>query len=150
MIVTCKYNKGNILPNDLLSLAGWDANMEFNRLTIDALYVVYGISIIKDHEWFLICEDGFNKESSNFPIFLPNQLFETVNMRPSIYWIRKIQVDNYTGKEVTNIGIPELLEDEYFYSNLLEDSIKEVNIFLKYKKMIDNEVVSFLKNIKYL
>jgi hypothetical protein len=26
MIVTCKYNKGNILPNDLLSLAGWDAN----------------------------------------------------------------------------------------------------------------------------
>ncbi|OAV76277.1 hypothetical protein Barb7_00027 [Bacteroidales bacterium Barb7] len=143
MIVICRYNTGICFPDDFLPLGGWDSKTEFSGLTVDSLYIVYGTTVIKGYECFLICKDGYHYE--NYPTFLPCQLFETVNNIPSKYWVEREATDEYTGKKMIERGFQPLLDEEYFFWNLLEDCEREKKLFSEYKRRVDKEIIEFLR-----
>jgi hypothetical protein len=141
MKIKCVYNTGKNISENLLSLYGYSENMIFEKITIGNIYTVYAIFTMKEKKWYLICSDWYDGAGLNFPEFFPASLFEIIDESPSRYWISTCQKDDYTnsGELVLNTGFPNMINEECFYGNLLEDNEREVNLFKKYKHLIDME-----------
>lgn len=141
MEIKCVYNTGKNISNILYELYGYSIDMEFRDLTIDKVYIVYAIFIMKGVKWYLICSDKYNGININYPEFFPSSLFDIVNHMPSQYWISKEMKDDYSNNKnlVINIGFPSILKEEFFYGNLVEGYNREVSIFNEYKNLIDME-----------
>jgi hypothetical protein len=141
MKIKCIYNTGENIPKDLFSLYGYSENMIFEKITIGNIYIVYAIFTMKGRIWYLICSDWYDGAGLNFPEFFSASLFEIIDESPSKYWISTFQNDDYDNSRelVLNTGFPNIINEEYFYGNLLEDKEREVNLFKKYKYLIDME-----------
>ena len=138
MRVKCLYNTGKYTPKDFFVQYNWNEEMKFFGLTIGKEYTVYAVFILFNHPCYLICNDIYDGVSYAHPMFYPATLFEVMDNTPSKYWIkRKI---NFNNKDNMNdIGFPDLLNDEYFYGGVVEGYRKEVQIFQRWKKLIDKE-----------
>jgi hypothetical protein len=141
MKVKCINNTGAVLPDILFTLYGYSHNMIFKWITIDRTYIVYAVFIMKRVKWYLICSDDYNGANINYPSFYPSSLFEIIDEKSSTYWVTKRMKDDYDDKQglVLNTGFPQIINEEFFYGNLVEGHEREIIIFHKFKSLIDNE-----------
>ncbi len=108
---------------------GWH-NVE-DHLTISKSYVVLAIKEEYGLLWVLICDDVSEQLPSKFPYFIPMDYFEIVDDSPSRYWVKKGNM----------VGFKELVEEKHFYYNLSEESERECDIYMQYKKWIFAESI---------
>jgi len=134
MIVKCIDNTGINLPEDLLVHYGWNKSMIFEEITIGKTYVVYAIIHVKNIPCYMVCSDIFDGQYITYPSLLPHSLFKTVQDKYSKFW--------YSKEDSKDVGFKEVLQDEYFYGNLVEGYEKEVQMFLTLKRKIDQENIA--------
>lgn len=139
MKVKCLFNTGKVLPKDVYKENRYDEASEF-QVTINMEYIVYGITTIKKYNWFLICDDTYDGTYIYYPLYLPIHLFAIVDNQLSRYWLIKEGIDHYDNNEkILQLGFKELLEDEFFFGNLVEGYKREIKIFQDYKRLMDAE-----------
>jgi len=138
MIIKCIENTGKNLPVEIKNVKGYSENTTFETITINKLYNVYGIGFYNNNFWFLICEDHYDDNYINYPIYMPSILFEIVDIRLSYFWtVRQKKEDMQT---ILEFGMKEILYEDGFYFRILEGAAKEVDFFKKYKEKIDKEI----------
>jgi hypothetical protein len=139
MKVKYLFNTGKVLPKDVYKENKYDEASEF-QVTVNKEYIVYGITTIKKYNWFLICDDTYDGTYIYYPLYLPCQLFTIIDGKISKYWLIKEGVDEYDhGERIIKFGFQELIEEEYFFGNLVEGYKREIKIFQDYKRLIDAE-----------
>src|SRR3989339_1517063 len=121
MIIKCIDNTGRDLPLELFSHRGWNKEMKFHEITIGKKYIVYAISYVEDHPFYMICGDDYDGQYVNYPSLLPSILFEIIDETKSKFWVTetKDNLDFESGKN-SDVGFKEFLKDEYFYGKLVE------------------------------
>jgi len=96
--------------------------------------IVYAIATIKRNLWYLV-----DVKWLRYPMYYPRQCFKIIDKRISKYWLIGESIDEYDDNAIgIKIGFNEIINDEYFYGELLEDNEHILEIFNSYrKKMID-------------
>lgn len=102
----------DVNPSIYQDLYGWK---ESTILPIDVgqKSVVYAIYRLNGSPWYLVNVTGLR-----YPMFYPAAIFSIVDSRLSKYWIIH-QSDEYSNS--IKIGFKEMVEDEYFYGEYIED-----------------------------
>jgi hypothetical protein len=103
---------------------------EYGVLEINKEYTVYGLELWKGRLRYHICDADEHK----FALFFEAGLFEITDNRVSQIWHIKFSDDGYC-----IITYKEGVENDEFINNVVEGYPKEVEIFLKYKKIMDDE-----------
>ena len=104
------------------------------------MYIVYSISYHYDYPFYMICSDYYDEVCLNYPHILPCCLFKIINNRFSEHWIEKeYDKSQYNDENSKRIGFKEYVNDEFFYGKLADGHEKEINVFQKYKTLIDLE-----------
>lgn len=133
MKVRCIANTGKDLPENYLEMK-WQTltrETEFNDLTVGKEYVVYAMEIKDDGQIrYAIVSDVHIL----MPLFYAAPLFEVVDGRPSEYWRFALNPDEHI---VGTFAFEEWVSDPDFYWNLVEGERKEVSIFRKMKRLMD-------------
>lgn len=135
MKVECITNQFKNIPTSVYDgLYGYSSDTEL-PIEIGQQSVVYAITTIKKHLWFLV-----NVAGLAYPMYYPAHLFKITDGRLSKYWVAKERQDDYDNKaSIIQIGFPELVADEFFYGEFLEDKPENVEIFKKYMDLMDKE-----------
>lgn len=135
MKVKCIDNSGQSFPKDVYALRKENFN-----ITIGKEYIVYGIETFKRLPWYLICEDHFDGEYINYPMYVFFGCFHIIDGRLSQYWQVKDDADRYIYNErKMTFGFEEFLLEDSFYENLLNNCEREVYIFKRLKRLMDSE-----------
>lgn len=137
MILKCLSNKGSFLPTDfLLPNAGYGSDAIFTGIKPGEYYVVYGMAIFSGYIWYYLTS---NDNPDYFPMARPAPLFEVVNGHLSKYWIYSFFPGKDRESSFTVWAFPEWVNDVYYYDSLSDDDETAVNIFIKYKALMDLE-----------
>lgn len=136
MKVRCIGNRGSDLPSDLIIPAtGLKLETEFS-LIVGKTYVVYAFTINHDYLWYYILDETF----SYFPFWNPAPLFEIVDHRVSAYWeINYSREGRCESHSNIIVAYPEWSRDPFYYDRLTDGYQKEVEIFQRYRRLIDDE-----------
>ena len=139
MRVECITNQFKNIPKTVYDeLYGYSFDTQL-PIEIGQQSVVYGITTIKKHLWYLVEVEGLV-----YPLYYPCYLFKIIDGRVSKYWIAKEGQDDYDNKNpIIKFGFKELVEDEFFYGGYLENNPIIIAIFMKYKELMDNEFIVF-------
>jgi len=135
MKVECVSNHYKDIPPSVYeSLHGFSSETEL-PIEIGHQSVVYAIKTFNKNLWYLIEVKGLIE-----PMYYPHQFFKIIDGRLSKYWLAKEEKDSYDNEaSVIQFGFRELIEDEYFYGNLLEDDPMKIATFAKYKNLMNLE-----------
>lgn len=143
MMIKCiENNINNFSENEkLFSYLKKSVHLEDGILpiTVNRQYTVYSIKydidgLIK----YLICNDDFT--ILEYPIFYISNFFEVVDDRASAFWINTLNTDRrYHVGQTEMVTFKEWHDSNVFYENLVNGSDFEVDIFLKYKELMDKE-----------
>ncbi|MFA6915648.1 MAG: hypothetical protein WC222_04570 [Parachlamydiales bacterium] len=130
MIVNALYNDTDKMPTGVFSE---EVEHGLIPLIINKNYVVYGSTIRDGFIWYYICDEYY----SYYPAWWPSPAFEVINSQLSRYWV-------YSCKEEVDyipiIAFPEWAENPYdFYDRLTDGFNKEIEIFKRYKELMDLE-----------
>lgn len=98
-------------------------------IKLDKEYIIYGISIYEDRVNYLIC-DEFDS-----PDWYDAELFRVSNNLLPVEWYYKFYGDDFYLRAI--FGYKELIFDSNHYDNTLECEKKDLDIFYKRKKEID-------------
>jgi hypothetical protein len=137
MIVKCIANHGKDLPLDCLRpKSGFGIDHQF-ALIINKYYVVYGMTLVDGYIWYYL-EDEYQ---TYYPFWNPSPLFEVVNGQLSKYWIYSfIQKKTLTGLYTNTLWtFSEWVNDRYYYDMLTDGEKRELDIYNKYKSLMDVE-----------
>ena len=138
MIVECTNNTGNSLPNKIVEQAqGWNKEAKFN-LTVGKKYKVYALEILYGYIWYYIEDDDFDGETINYPIHYPAPLFKIINNKLSKYWTLNFEVNNDSVYQI--FSFEEWYKEKAFYDLLTDGNDREVQIYNKYKQLMDHEL----------
>ena len=133
MLIKCIYNKKIHLPKDCSSPSN-DPEWDF-RLKLGENYIVYAMTIYSGYVWYYVCEHEF----PSYPKWKPSPLFEVIDGSISKYWIYSFILDREIDYEDTTWAYPEWANEPYPYYDKLSDGEEEVEIFNKYKELMDLE-----------
>lgn len=135
MKVECIKNLCKEIPAKIYEgLQGYSVDSRFD-IEVGQKSIVYGITIIKKHLWYLI-----NIDNLPYLIYYPSALFKIIDSRLSRYWhVAESRDDEDSGAIIIKFGFKELVEDEFFYGEYLEDYPKNVEIFQKYIELMKKE-----------
>ena len=135
MRIKCIAKTGAALPADCRDPAsGFDENTEF-WLEIGKEYVVYGMTVFLGYVWYFICDEA----SDYYPRWNPAPLFEVVDGRLSRYWRYGYAPGPTREQTQVVLAFEEWANDPYFYDRLSDGEEREVDIFARYKRLIDAE-----------
>lgn len=123
MRIKCIANKGNLF--------GQDASYE---IRIDSEYNVYAIKVCDGFPWYYI-EEVRSNELKSFPAFL----FDVVDNRLSQYWVFSNIKGPHYNLPRSIFTFPEWAEDPDYYDKLLKNFDREVELFDRYKLLMDHE-----------
>jgi hypothetical protein len=102
------------------------------NLKKDKEYDVYGILFRDNAPWYYIC----TSEEDECPTPYPNELFRVIDDIPSHYW--RLVTYTYTdGTVASSMVFDEWAKDPLFYERLVDDDPSAIKVFLKYRKLID-------------
>ena len=104
------------------------------HLSVSRVYNVYGIVFWDGCPWYYICED----DSDIYPRPKSANFFEVIDDRLPACWVLEYRHD-LEGKCHSSLVFKEWANNELFYEKLIEEEPFEVEIFMKYRKLIDNE-----------
>lgn len=137
MKIKCKFNLGKHLPREC-QVGGIGRSTLF-PLEKGKEYTVYGLVINNGYFWYYICDDEYDEEKINYPIWYPAPLFEIINKNLSKYWRICFNQEKLFNNVVQLIAFEEWINDAYYYDRLTDGKREEVEIFKKYKSLMDNE-----------
>lgn len=103
-------------------------NLEKNRE-----YCIYGIVFRDDSPWYYLCLDD---DISPSPY--PAELFDVSDERLSLYW-KLSTVDQGEGETLSSLVFDEWAKDPSFYERLIDDDPEAVELFEKYRQLMDQE-----------
>lgn len=137
MKIVCTNNQYSILPEYLqqvyISNDGRDLNPRLEDITIAKTYIVYATAALNGYPGYFIC-DNYRE----YPIWHPSDFFSIVDSRLSRYWIVSIKKDDKTTTRLF-LSFPEWANEQYYYNNLIEGEAREMDLFRKYKQLMNLE-----------
>lgn len=102
-------------------------------LILNKEYIVYALGEYYGHIWFCLADEDF----SYYPAWIPGEFFDVVDGQPSRFWIFKMS-DNIENRKF--ILAPAFWSNNVnFYNRLSEGESLEVDVFKKYKELMDLE-----------
>jgi hypothetical protein len=142
MIVKCIINQEKDLES--IFLVPQDGYSKTNKLdlTIGNYYIVYGMTLRAGYVWYYIHRD--KDKNSKYPFWHPCGLFEVVNGQLSKYWVYSFVQEKMQNRLFTQTmwAYPEWANNPYYYDLLTDEEEIELNIFIKYKSLMDLEFPS--------
>ena len=129
MKVECIQNKlKNIEESIYNDIFGFDSD-SILPIEVGQQSIVYAIATINKNLWYLVDVYGLR-----YPMFYPRQCFKIIDSKLSKYWKIKETLDFYNNDTVgVIIGFEEFINNDLFYSELLEDNENIIEIFNNYK-----------------
>jgi len=135
MKVRCIKNRGADLPQDCLRReSGFTEETEFG-VVLGKIYTVYGFTLLFGHVWFYLCDESY----TYYPVWNPSPLFQIVDHRLSAYWEFHLQVGTSAEDTRVIVAFPEWARDPLYYDRLTNRDKEAVEIFERYKDLIDAE-----------
>lgn len=138
MKIRCQVNKlGDIKDETLLCYLRKHIHLDDDAplsLSVGRVYNVYGIVFWGGCPWYYICEDALDI----YPKPKSADFFEVVDDRLSAWWILWHRRDR-EGNCHPSLVFREWATNEMFYERLIDEHPLEVQIFKKYRKLIDHE-----------
>ncbi len=145
MKIICKYNNGKDLPEDLFKEgSGSNESTQFNVIQ-GRQYTVYGMTIWHNYMWYYIADEAY----LYYPRWNPAPLFDVVDNRLSKYWVFSFQRGCNESSTYTSIVFPEWANDPYYYDALTDGEEQAVELFKKYKRLMDVEFPDTTVPAKY-
>jgi hypothetical protein len=138
MRVKCISNKGSGLRKYNIDNESWPRESGIFRITVDKEYIVYCITMLNNSIWYYILQDV---ELMDYPIWHPAELFEVVDSGMPSVWKFGIQENESNRLLQPMISFPEWASDIYYYDRLTDRDEEAVNIFRRYKEIIDKESI---------
>ena len=135
MLIKCIDNRGTALPPQLLDPAANLTSATLFAVTIGQLYTVYALTVHRYNVWYYICDDNF----THFPVWKPAPLFGIIDHHVSSYWELNLCPERCESDSGLIIAYPEWARDPLYYERLADNRAEEVQIFEKYRKLIDDE-----------
>ena len=132
MKVQCISNLAKSLPQELINLKNYNINKEFN-VTINEKYTIYAMGLASNNIWYAISL----YDTQGHTIWYPSQLFSIIDSRLSKYWIFSIK--EFPLFERVIWAFPEWADEMSYYDKLVDGEEEEVEIFKKYKLLMDIE-----------
>ena len=137
MKVICKFNNLNSL-SDKKVLERLRKNI-FNPegevdLVVGREYTVYGIIFMDNSPWYYLCAE----EDDNYPVPFAAEFFEVFDDRLSSYWKLLVYKQSF-GEMLSLLLFDEWAKDYYFYEHLLDGYPENIKLFLKYRRLMDQE-----------
>lgn len=135
-----QYKKKGLFPNEELYYSGWKVLPKKFHLTYGENYTVYGIEFTEKGFINLLIKDD---TGVIYPKFYPLEFFEIIDSRISKYFTSKAENLSL----IKNVKYPflvsfrEAVYNDYFFDDLLNSNKQAVEIFNKYKNMIDREYI---------
>tara|TARA_A100001015_G_scaffold319638_1_gene443165 strand:+ start:470 stop:880 length:411 start_codon:yes stop_codon:yes gene_type:complete len=109
-------------------LSDGQLNLETNKE-----YCVYGIVYRDCSPWYYLCLD----EDDESPTPYPAELFRISDGRLSSCW--KLSIENSSSTGLSSILFEEWANDSTFYERLIEDDPASIQVFAKYRALMNNE-----------
>jgi hypothetical protein len=135
MKIQCVSNSAARLPDVIIDPeTGFPRSLVF-ALTVGKQYVVYGMTVYRDHLWYYICDEQY----TYYPIWNPSPLFEIVDSRLSVYWRVGLYRCGADRNVMSVIAFDEWVSDPFYYDKLTDGDPAAVATFRKYKALIDDE-----------
>jgi hypothetical protein len=133
MKIKCISKYATELPEELIRPELSLGRDRVFSLEVGKEYTVYGITCYLGCLWYYICDEDY----TYYPIWNPSALFEITDGRLSSYW----QVGTYSGGSSKSmmpiISFREWVSNPLFYDKLTDGDEGAVEVFRKYKKLID-------------
>lgn len=138
MIVKCEANQAREIPQNYFDRHARVARAMVVPLTVNELYVVYAILFRLDQVFFSVCDDDYRSSSGQYyPSFWPAPLFSIRDGAVSEYW-RLALTPEHKDHHVL-IAFDEWVSNPYFYDKLTDLRKGELEVFVRYKSLIDDE-----------
>lgn len=144
MKIKCVFNKAEFLPKDIFEPGAGFENKQFD-VDIGKEYIVYGMTLYMSYVWYYLCHENY----IYYPFWHPSPLFDVVDNRLSKYWIFSFERGKDKHTTYTNWVYPEWANDPYYYDKLTDGDEEEVEIFRRYKKLMDVEFPDASVSEKY-
>ncbi|WP_340150073.1 hypothetical protein [uncultured Sneathiella sp.] len=141
MKVIAKFdNLKSISDERLLARLEKYINMPDGELNLETgrEYTVYGIVFWDNSPLFYLCDS----EMDEFPTPFFAEFFDISDDRLSRFW-RLETYDNGVGQISSALVFPEWASNHLFYERLLDGHAEEIELFLKYRKLMDREFNPF-------
>jgi hypothetical protein len=135
--VKCISNRGRDLPIDCKYI-GVDEDTIL-PLVIGKEYVVYGLTVKSGYFWYYICDELYDDQSINYPIWSPAPLFSVTDNNLSKYWKIGFSLGNYSNDSFQLLSFDDWVNNKAYYDKLTDGYEQEVKSFVKFKKLIDEE-----------
>ena len=139
MKVICKLNNlNNILNKDTELLIRKYMNRpsgEIDQLEVSKEYTVYGIEFRSNYPWYYLIDDWID----DYPTPYPADLFDISDERLSRYWRLDFEV-HQDGTASSRLVFDEWAKEPMYQERLVDGEPEEVELFMKYKQLMDEEV----------
>lgn len=139
MHVQCTKNKKSDLPNWMKEKGRFDFGRDPKfPLNIGQWYPVYAVALMRGCGWYFV-NDDLNDE---IPFWRPSPLFKITESSLSRFWEVRIEVGEDPQDTVEVLAVPEWIQQDHFYNNLVDRCNEEVRVFFEYKRKMDLEFPS--------
>lgn len=132
------HRERGLSSNEVNYYSKWFRLPDKFRLTYGKSYTVYGIQCSQEgFVNFMLVDDS----NVSYPDFFPMEFFEIIDDRCSKCWVGS-KSDRFTLNEVVSASLvtfPEVLENAYFFDEILDCLNSSCEIFASYKTFMDNE-----------
>ena len=139
MKVRCASKSVKDLPKDIRSeRIGKSLENVTDRsfaLIVGKEYVVYGVTIYLGHVWYYIRDEDF----VYYPVWNPASLFDISDSSQPQSWRVRFDKEQDGHEERFLLSFPEWVNDKYFYDKLTDGNAAEVEIFNRYRKILDDQ-----------
>lgn len=136
MKVVCKVNNLNSLSDERLLkrlkkyifMPDGEIDLELGRE-----YTVYGVIFRESSPWYYLCSEEYDE----YPKPFAAEFFNISDERLSSYW--KLSVDQGEEKILSSLVFDEWAKDDSFYERLIDDDPEAVELFGKYRLLMNQE-----------
>ena len=126
-----EYKQNGLTLNEVQYYERWNILPNHFHLTYEKEYVVYGIEYISNNVFnYFIVDDT----EVSYPKTYPSTFFQIIDSRESSYW-----VENKKEKHPKFKSFDELVNNPYFFDDIIDSKNNMCNIFLEKKKKMDFE-----------
>ena len=145
MLIHCTKNQVSQLeaaPDAQEEILSWfNFSDDQVSLNVGKLYVVYAVTFRANYPWYYVADETY--VATRYPLAYPAPLFAVVDDRLSQYWAFAFIPDGRDGSEIrrsrTVISFREWTRDETFFERLVNGEQGAVEVFSKYKALLDLE-----------
>lgn len=137
MKVICKINNLNDIYNSRLYerlrkyilMPDGEVSLEIGKE-----YTVYGVVFWDNSPWYYLCSE----EDDEYPTPYAADFFHVTDKRLSKYWTLST-TDQGLGEILSSLVINDWANDPYFYERLIENDVDIMELFDKYRQLMDKE-----------